>query len=161
MFKLMTKEIIPKPIYIEESILGVESRGSSAMIKFVEERICGETNLWYKMTKCKLLSWNFSTKEIKLQAKSEVLTLRAMPCTGLMSILLIIARSFREVDMEEVIGNYEFSTTNRILIKPDGSIHPTTDKSSIITVLEDLPAQAPQNSQTQSSSQENNQNTCN
>lgn len=44
-------------------------------------------------------------------------------------------------------------------MKPDGSVHPITNKSSIITVLEELPAQAPNNSQTESSSQENNQNT--
>ena len=53
------------------------------MMKFVEERICGETNLWNKMSKCKNLSWNSSSKEIKLQAKSDVLTLQAT--TGLMS----------------------------------------------------------------------------
>ena len=74
----------------------MEAGGSSAMMKFVEERICGETNLW-------TLSWNFSSKEIKLQAKSDVLTLRAT--TGLISRLFIVARSSREVDIEEVIGN--------------------------------------------------------
>ena len=55
--------------------------------------------------------------------------------------------------MEEVIGNYEFSTTNRTLMELDGSVHPTINKSSIITVLEELPAQASSNSQTESSSQ--------
>ncbi|CAB3993632.1 Hypothetical predicted protein [Paramuricea clavata] len=101
LFKLMTKEIIPKPI--EKSILSMEACGSSVMKKFVEERISGETNLWDKMTKSKFLSWDSSGKEIKLQAKSEVITLRTT--TGLMSRLLIIAQSSREVDMEEVIGN--------------------------------------------------------
>ncbi|CAB3982955.1 Hypothetical predicted protein [Paramuricea clavata] len=81
LFKLMTKEIIPKPI--EESILSMEACGSSVMKKFFEERISGETNLWEKMTKSKFLSWNSSGKEIKLQAKSEVITLRTT--TGLMS----------------------------------------------------------------------------
>ncbi len=135
----------------------MEARGSSAMKKFVEERICGETNLWDKMTKSKILSWNSAGKEINLQAKSEVLTLRAT--TGLMSRLLIIARSSREVDMEEVIGNYEFLTANRTLMKLDGSVHPTLNKSSIVAVLEDLPAQVPNSSQTESPLQENNQNT--
>jgi hypothetical protein len=148
LFKLMTKEIIPKPI--EECILSMEARGSSVMKKFVEERVSGETNLWDKMTKSKFLSWNSSGKEIKLQAKSEVITLRAT--TGLMSRLLIIARSFRKVDMEEVIGNYGFATTNCTLMKLDGSVHPNLNKSSIIAVLEDLPAQASLNSQTESPS---------
>jgi hypothetical protein len=150
MFKLMTKEIVPKSV--EESILAVEEIGSSAMIKFVEERICQDTNLWDKMTKCKILSWNSSSKEIKLQAKSDVMTLRAT--TGLMSRLLIVARSSREIDMEEVIGNYAFSTTNRTLMKPDGSVHPTTDKSKVIAVLENLPQQGAEIMSTESSTQE-------
>jgi hypothetical protein len=54
----------------------MEAHGSSVMKKFVEERISGETNLWDKMTKSKFLSWNSSGKEIKFQAKSEVITLR-------------------------------------------------------------------------------------
>ena len=40
------------------------------MKKFVEEQISGEANLWDKMTKSTFLSWNSSSKEIKLQAKS-------------------------------------------------------------------------------------------
>jgi hypothetical protein len=141
MFKLMTKEILPKEI--EESILATERRGSTAMNTFVKERICGDTNLWDKMTKCKPLLWNSSTKEIKLQAKSEVLTLRAT--TGLMSRLLIIARSTRDVDLEDVIGNYEFSITNRTLMTATGSVHPTLDKSEVIAFLENMPDQDAEN----------------
>ncbi len=77
------------------------------------------------------------TKELKLQAKSEVLTIRASAC--LMSRFLIIARSSRQIDLEDVIGNYELSTSNRVLMKPDGSVHPTVDKSKLIAVLEQLP----------------------
>ena len=75
------------------------------------------------MNKCKPYS---STKEIRLQAKTEVLTLRAT--TGLMARLLIIARSTRDIDMEEVIGKYEFSTINRTLMTPDGCVYSTLDK---------------------------------
>ena len=157
LFKLMTKEILPK--YIEESILAKETRGASAMEQFVEERICGDTNLWDKMTKCKPLLWNSSTKEIKLQAQSEVLTLRAT--TGLMSRLLIVARSSREVDLEEVIGKYEFSTTNRTLMKPTGCVHPTLDKSQVITVLENLPHKTPEMGLVESLAQASDQGTTN
>ena len=142
MFNITTKEIIPKPT--QESILSVETRGLASMEKFVEERICGDKNLWDKMSKCKTLPWNSAARKIKLQAKDSVLTLRAT--SGLMSRLLVVARSSREVDLEEVIGKYEFSTINRTLMKPDGRIHPTVDKSKIITVLENLPAKLSDNS---------------
>jgi hypothetical protein len=62
-----------------------------------------------------------------------------------MSRLLVLARSSREVNLEEAIGKYEFSTINRTLMKPDGSLHPTLDKSKIITVLENLPATSSEN----------------
>lgn len=135
MVKLVTNEIVPKAV--EESILSCELVGKSAMQKFVDERICGNTNLWDKMTKCKSFTWTSTTKEVKVQAKSDVLTLQAT--SGLMSRLLVVARSSREIDMEEVIGNYEFTTVNRTLMRPDGSVHPTLNKGSLITVLENLP----------------------
>ena len=156
LFNITTKEIVPKTI--EENILSVEMRGSSAMREFVDQRICGEINLWDRMTKCKVLSWTSSTKEIKIKAKSEILTLRAT--TGLMSRLLIVARSSREVDMEEVIGKYEFSTSNRTLMKPDGFLHPTVDKSTIISILENIPGKPPDMSSTCSSVQELNSKRC-
>lgn len=124
------------------------------MKKFVEERISGDTNLCDKMKKSKFLSWNSSSNEIKLRAKSEVITLRAATC--LMSRLLIIARSSCEIDMEDVIGNYEFSTTNRMLMKLDGSLnHPTLNNSSIIAVLENLQTQDLKNSKTDVPSEKN------
>ena len=57
---MITEEIISEPI--RESILSVESQGPSAMKKFVEERICGDINLWDKMSKCKISPWNSSAK---------------------------------------------------------------------------------------------------
>jgi len=56
--------------------------------------------------------------------------------------LLIVARSSRQMDLEAVIGKYEFSVCNRILMKPDGSVQPTLDKSTVISVLENLPLNA-------------------
>ena len=73
------------------------------------------------------LLWNSSTKEIKLQAKSVILTLQAT--AGQMSKLLNVAHSSRETDVEEVLGKCEFSTSNCTLMKVDGSVHVTSDKS--------------------------------
>eukprot|EP00112_Aurelia_sp_Birch-Aquarium-sp1_P010681 Seg2275.3 transcript_id=Seg2275.3/GoldUCD/mRNA.D3Y31 product="hypothetical protein" protein_id=Seg2275.3/GoldUCD/D3Y31 len=41
MFKLMSKEIVPKNV--EESILSMEKRGTTALQSFVDNRICGDT----------------------------------------------------------------------------------------------------------------------
>ena len=94
------------------------------------------------MNKCKVLSWNSAFKHIKLQTKDHVLTVRAT--SNLMSRLLLVARSSREVNLEEVIGKYEFSTIDRTLMKPTGSLHPTLDKSKVIAILENLPVTSPE-----------------
>ena len=95
--------------------------------KFFAQRVPGNENLWAKTTKVKLLSWNASAKEITLKDSSETVILKAT--SSLFARMLV---------MEEVIGTHEFSYTNRMLMEPDGSIHPTTDKSTIIHLLENL-----------------------
>jgi len=105
--------------------------------KFVAERVTGSENLWAKTTKVKLLSWNASAKDITLKDSSETVILKAT--SSLFARMLVIARSSRaDVDLEEVISTHGFSYTNRVLMEPDGSIHPTIDKSTIIHLLENL-----------------------
>ena len=135
MFKLMSKEIIPDEA--QQSILATEETGMDAYETFVEERIIGSRNLWDNMTKVKQKTWMSAGKYIKLNTGTEVLTLKAT--SSLFARLLVIARSSREsVDLEEVIGMHEFAYTNKVLMAPDGSIHPSTDKSIVIKLLEDL-----------------------
>ena len=75
-------------------------------------------------------------KDINLNTGTDVLSLKAT--TSLFARLLVIAQSFREsVDLEEVIGMHEFAYTNKVLMAPDGSIHPRTDNSIVIKLLED------------------------
>ena len=89
------------------------------------------------MTKVKLLSWNAASKEVKLKAGSEVLTLKAT--SSLFTRMLVITRSSRDdIDLEEVIGLHEFDYTNWVLVKSDVSIDQTSDKKIIIHLLEDL-----------------------
>jgi len=58
---------------------------------------------------------------------------------SLFARMWVIARSSKEdIDLETVIGTYEFAYTNRNLLQPDGSTYPTTDKSTVIHMLENL-----------------------
>ena len=126
MFKLMSKEIVQKNV--EENTLSMEERGTTALRSFVDDRICGDTNLWEKISNSKYLTRNSTSKSITLASKSDIITVRVT--ANLMSRLLIIAHSSRAVDLEEVIGCYELSTTNRTLTKADGSLLQTTGKVS-------------------------------
>jgi len=42
------------------------------------------------------------------------------------------------VNLEEVIGMHKFAYTSKVITAPDGSIHPTTNMSTVINLLEDL-----------------------
>jgi len=87
------------------------------------------------MTKVKLLSWNATAKEVKLKSGAEVQILKAT--SSLFARMLVIARSSREdIDLETVIGTQEFAYTNRMLLQPVGSTYTTTDKSTVIHMLE-------------------------
>ena len=46
--------------------------------------------------------------------------------------LMMLARSSRDIDQKDAIGNYEFTLTPRALFAPDGSIIPCTDKPKLI-----------------------------
>ena len=126
---------------------------------FVEERIIGSRNLWDKMTKVKQKTWMSAGKDIKLNTGTEVRTLKAT--TSLFARRLVIARSSREsVDLEEVIGKHEFAYTNTVLMAPDGSIHPSTDKSIVIEILEDLVVNETCQTSEQSTEREEGSETC-
>ena len=135
MFKLMSQEIIKENV--QESILSTEEVGTNAFRQFVEQRIIGGGNMWDRMSKVKVLSWNTTAKDLKIKTQSDVTTLKAT--SSLFARMLLIARSSRgNIDLERVIGNHEFSHKNAILMQADGTLHPTTDKSSVIHLLEGM-----------------------
>ncbi len=57
--------------------------------------------------------------------------------SSMMARLLVITRSSRDIDLNCVIGKYEFSTTKRMLMTAEGNVHPCTDKSQLIHRLTD------------------------
>lgn len=63
LINIMTNVVVPDNI--KESILQTETIGEDTYKTFVEERICGQKNLWDKMTKTKVKCWNDATKSSK------------------------------------------------------------------------------------------------
>ena len=134
--KIMSGEIIEERL--SKNILDGKSQGAAAYASFVEKRICGSTNLWDTMKKVQCTTFDTSAKELVVKTTStETKNLRAT--AGLMARFLIIAKSSREIDLKESVSKYEFCLTNRNLQQADGNVLPTTDKSSIVPLLENLP----------------------
>ena len=123
--------IIPEKV--TENILDTENRGRMAYLKFVQERISGSGNLWDKMNKVKVLGWNEAGKPIKTKIGSEQVILRQS--SSLLARLLVITRSSRDIDLKEVIGTYELTSVNNMLMNADGTLHPCTDKSQLLHEL--------------------------
>ena len=78
-------------------------------------------------------------KKIKLKDSKGVF--EAKSTNSFLARLLFIAKSNRDIDLEEVISNYEFSVTNSVIMQSDGSIIICTNKSELLHILEDLPSQ--------------------
>ena len=62
---------------------------------------------------------------------------------------MVLARSNRDIDQKQAIGNYEFTLTPRALVAPNGAMLPCTDKAKLIHLLELGAAEPPDDAQQQ------------
>jgi hypothetical protein len=65
-------------------------------------------------------------------------TLNLKETKNLYGRLMVLARSNRDINQKNAVGNYEFTLTPRALFATDGSMLPCTDKSKLIHALEKL-----------------------
>ena len=135
---LITKQVMPTDV--ESGVLGMEARGKKALKAFVDDRISGTMNMWDKMPKLKFLSWKDGCKNIKLKSTSDVMNLKAT--NSLFVRLLLIAKSSRELELEDIVCKHEFSHYNATLMKRDGSLLDSTSKSLLTHELESMTAAA-------------------
>ena len=93
------------------------------------------------MTKLKYSNWNDICKKMKLKdSKDRVIEVKST--NSFLARLLFIAKSNRDIDLEEVVSNHEFSATNSLIMQPDGSIIMCTNKSELLHILENLPSES-------------------
>ena len=64
----------------------------------------------------------------------------------------MIAKSNRQIDLENVISNHEFAAVNRTLTNSDGSLIPYVGKSELIYTLENMSVQKQKDSELQEDS---------
>ena len=64
--------------------------------------------MWDKMSNPKYLTWKNGCKTFKLKTESEVVSLKAT--NSLFVCLLLIAKSSREFDLEDILGKHDFAT---------------------------------------------------
>jgi len=117
-------------------ILNADVTAQKLYEKYVSERINGDVSLWEPVKKenNKMFMSANKTTTVKLQDKNVYLK----ETKDLYGRLMVMARSSRDINQKEAIGNHEFTLTPRALFAPDGTILSCLDKSKLIHLLNKL-----------------------
>ena len=84
------------------------------------------------------MSWKDGVKTIRLKSATEVVSLKAT--NSLFVRLMLIAKSSRDLDLEDIVCKHEFSHFNATFMKRDGSLLPSSNKSQLAHELERMAA---------------------
>jgi len=126
---IITKVV--SPAEVQKAVCNQDDSGQQAYVKFVEERI------WARMKKVQLKMWKRARRSMKHKLAGEVVELRYD--RSLFARMLIVARSRPEINLKEGIGQHEFTCLLRTLFTVSGELLPSTDKSKLMAILEELP----------------------
>ena len=143
LINLVTKVIMP-----EKGKNDICERGETGKKLFetlVTDRIkTNKVNLWSPMKRRKLLTWN--EKVLKLSCKDKVIELKED--RSLFAKLMAVCKSRPEINIKEVIGQYEFSVAPSSLFAPDGTMLHCSAESTLMTILVKLGGESSQRTTT-------------
>ena len=131
-FNVISKAVLP-PLFATE-VINHTSIGHASYQDFISNRFHGNISIWYPMQKRNLKSFKANNKMIKKNVDNKVVQLREEK--NLLTRFLITARKRRELNLEEALGNFEFSVVPKALFFNDGQPLNCTDKSSILHHIE-------------------------
>lgn len=116
--------------------MNADATGQKLYEDYVSERINGDVSLWAPVKKENNKMFLSGNKKITVKFRDNTVDLKETK--DLFARLMVLARSNRDINQKEAIGNYEFTLTPRALFAPDGTILPCHDKSKVIYLLEKL-----------------------
>ena len=131
---LVSKAVLP-PL-VSKELLRHETIGHELYHTFISNRLNGELSIWSSMKKCNLKTFKTLKKTSKLKIGDRIIQLKEEK--NLMTRFLVTARKRPELELEQCIGNYEFSVVPNSLFTVDGQPLPCTDKAKLMHHVEDL-----------------------
>ncbi|KAJ4946949.1 hypothetical protein JOQ06_008992, partial [Pogonophryne albipinna] len=134
LYNVITLAYIPDE-YVPQ-ILNADVTGQMLYEDYVSERINGDVSLWAPVKKVNNKMFVSGNKKITVQLRDNTVDLKETK--DLFARLMVLARSNRDINQKESIGNYEFTLTPRALFASNGTILPCHDKSKLISLLEKL-----------------------
>ena len=133
---IITHAYIPDE-YVQ-MILNADETGQKLYEDYVSERINGDVSLWAPVKKENNKMFKSGNKKTTIKLRDKTVDLKETK--DLYGRLMVLARSNRDINQKEAIGNYEFTLTPRAFFAPDGTILPCLDKSKLINLLNKLAA---------------------
>ena len=131
LYNIITHAYIPDE-YVPQ-ILNADITGQKLYEDYVAERINGEVSIWAPVKKENNKMFISGSKETTVKIRDKTVDLKETK--DLYGRLMVLARSNRDVNLKDAIGNYEFTLTPRALFAPDGTVLPCQDKSTLIHLL--------------------------
>ena len=104
-----------------------ERIGQKLYQSFIDKRIIGSKSVWLPLKKCKLPTFKNQGKKITKIVEKKLVQLKEE--RTLLSRFLKTARKRPEIDIEESIGNYEFSVVPKSMFTDDGEPLLSSDKA--------------------------------
>ena len=134
LYNFMTYAYVPQESV--PRILNIDDIGQKLYEDFVAERINGNVSLWAPMKKQNNVMFLAGNKKQMIKVRDQSVDLTETK--ELYGRFMVLARSNRDIDQKDAVGNYEFTLTPRALFAPDGSVLQCNDKSKLIHCLENL-----------------------
>ena len=134
LYNLITQACIPDEFVPQ--ILDVDKKGQKLYEEYVNERINGDVSLWAPVKRVNNQMFQSGMKKSRIKLRDNTVDLKETK--DLYARLMILARSNREIDLKDVVGQYEFTLTPRALFSPNGMQLICTDKSNLIHLLTKL-----------------------
>lgn len=114
-------------------ILIADITGQKLYEDYVAERINGEVSIWNPVKKENNKVFMSGSKKTTVKLRDKTVDLKETK--NLYGRLMVLARSNKDINQKDVIGNYECTLTPRALFAPDGTVLPCQDKSKLIHLL--------------------------
>ena len=130
-FNIMTHSVLEH----DTELINFEDIGEALLTEFINTRKNGAgASVWDKISRRNLGTFRNSTKCISIKFKDKIVSLREE--RGLMTRLLVLAKSRPGINLSELFKKHEFSVTPRSFFSPGGLPWKCQDKSAFLTGLE-------------------------
>ena len=133
-YNVVSKAVLPETV--ANDLLHHQRIGFDLYNEFISDRIQGSLSIWSPMKKYGLKTFKTQMKAVKSKVAGKLFEMKEEK--NLMARFLLAARKRPELELEQCIGEYEFSVVPRSLFSADGQPLPCIDKAKLMHHIEEM-----------------------